>query len=286
MRKIKAVIIILGVILTHLCSPVNAQVVKPVVYVEPVTVQIGVGQSVEVAIAIRDVTDLYGMEIHLAFDPQIVEVEDAQPDMDGVQISPGTFLEPGLLLFNEVDNSLGTINFVMSQRNPAEAKSGTGNLLVIRFRGKVSGNSSLDLTQVLLADRNGMALDPDLENGMLQVTTQQPSGPTATALPKGDSSSAILIPTLAPTVEGQPTMVPSQVASTPTPTSNQTNPVASSPTEMQKTGDGQVATTESGRVNEPETTTGTLFTRFGWIIAILIAIIVTLIVLTRKHNIE
>jgi len=283
MRKIIAAMIILGVILTYLCLPVNAQEVKPVVYFEPETMQIGVGQSAEVAIAVRDVTDLYGMEIHLAFDPQIVEVEDAQPDMDGVQISLGTFLEPGLLLFNEVDNSLGTVNFVMSQRNPAEAKSGTGNLLVIRFRGKVSGDSRLDLTQVLLADRNGMALDPDLENGMLQVTTQQPTGPTSTALPKGDSSSAILIPTLAPTVEG---MVPSQVESTHVPNSTQTNPPALSPTEIQKTSDGQVATTESGQVTEPEMTTGTLFTRFGWIIAILIAILVTLIVLTRKHKIE
>lgn len=97
------------------------------------------GETVTVDIKIKNVSDLYGAEVHLAFDPALLKVVDADPIMDGVQIAPSTdffpfapgqyFIEPEtgkkyyhayspdtggyFVAQSEADNTAGTINYVI-----------------------------------------------------------------------------------------------------------------------------------------------------------------------------
>ena len=52
-----------------------------------------------------NVTDMYGAEFQLKYDPAMLAVQDAEPEKDGLQIAPGTLLPPnkGFIVANKVD---------------------------------------------------------------------------------------------------------------------------------------------------------------------------------------
>ncbi|MGI6741018.1 MAG: cohesin domain-containing protein [Brevefilum sp.] len=89
----------------------------------------------EVPVEIRGVNELYAADIEIRFDPNVIQIEDANPDVDGIQPALGTFLDAGLVLYNRVDNQEGLVQFVMTQANPSEPKSGDGILLVLYVVG-------------------------------------------------------------------------------------------------------------------------------------------------------
>ncbi len=98
---------------------------------------------IEAPIMAQDVSNLYAVDLELVFDADVLQAEDADPNQTGVQIGLGNFLDPGLLLQNEVDNQRGVIRFVMSQVHPSQEKSGSGILFVIYFKGIREGQSPL-----------------------------------------------------------------------------------------------------------------------------------------------
>jgi hypothetical protein len=81
-----------------------------VVRLEPLPGQEGAG-AIAVAIHIENATRLYGAEVHLAFDPARLEVQDADPDTEGVQIQAGDFPSPDFVVQNQADNVKGTIDY-------------------------------------------------------------------------------------------------------------------------------------------------------------------------------
>ena len=157
------------------------------------------GQIIEMPVEVRNVADLYAIDIELHFDPAILQVEDADPNTAGVQVALGTFLDAGLILYNTVDNAAGKIHVVMTQTNPSEGKTGDGVALVIYLRGAGVGTSDLTVT--------GEAIAVEPQNASVQVI-EGAAPQEATAIPVQDPGDAVLIPT------SQPTSTPS-IASTP-----------------------------------------------------------------------
>ena len=68
---------------------------------------------------------LIRLDLALTFDPNVVEVVDADPNQAGVQAALGTFLDSGFVVLNAADNVTGTLRFAMTQLNPSQPKSGT-----------------------------------------------------------------------------------------------------------------------------------------------------------------
>ena len=64
------------------------------VTLDPLDSEVIVGATTTVDILIENVTDLYSADVYLTFESDLLEVVDADPDTDGVQIEPGTFLDP------------------------------------------------------------------------------------------------------------------------------------------------------------------------------------------------
>jgi hypothetical protein len=153
---------------------------------------------VEVPIEIRDVEGLYAIDIQIAFDPAVVQVEDANPSQSGVQPALGTFLDAGLTLFNEVDNETGLIRFVMTQANPSEAKSGDGVVLVLYLTGVRAGESDLEVTFLELSTRAGEAIEVEPVSGIVTVSADAVAGDAA-SIPVQDSAGLVPIPTVIPT---------------------------------------------------------------------------------------
>jgi hypothetical protein len=147
-------------------------------------------ETVDVEIWINDVTDLYGADVRLSFDPNVVEVVDADPNTAGVQIADGDLLGNIFTAKNEVDNSAGTIFYAVTQLNPQPPANGSGLLAVISFRAKSVGASDLDFTYTKLANRDGEELPATSSNG--DITTYAPSGVTDVSISMPDATTARL----------------------------------------------------------------------------------------------
>lgn len=122
-------------------------------------------------VQVADVSNLYGVQFHLTFDPNIVQVVDADSSKPGTQIAIGPLFsgKDYFVAQNQVDNTTGVIVFAITLRAPATSIVGSGTLAAVTWQGKGPGQSALTLTQTGLADPNGGAICHRVENGNVQV---------------------------------------------------------------------------------------------------------------------
>jgi hypothetical protein len=140
--------------------------------------------TVTVAIHIENATRLYGAEVHLAFDPTQLEVQDADLDTEGVQIQAGDFPSPDFVVQNRADNAGGTIDYAATQLAPREAVDGSGILATVTVKGKDKGRSSLTFVGAKLADPDGQEIPSQSVDGQVEIA--------ATAAPGGMNSSLLI----------------------------------------------------------------------------------------------
>lgn len=206
-QKISSVITF--VLLAALCAaaPVLAQEGAQVgVFAD---LEIPLETRVEVPVEVRGVVDLYALDLTIRFDPEILQVEDADPNQAGVQPGLATFLDAGMTLFNSVDNETGTVRFVMSQINPSEPRSGDGILLVLYFVGKQAGTSELTVEKIEFSTRFGEAIAVSGVDAEIVVSAGAPEV-VSTPIPVQDQGQIIVIETLMPTAV--PTATPAATA--------------------------------------------------------------------------
>lgn len=173
---------VLLAVLTLLPAPTSAQA-PVIVRVAPATLNLTVNAVSDLAVEVVDVEGLYGFDVQLSFDPAVVEVVDADPNRPGVQVSLGRMLDPGMSVRDSADNVAGTIHYAMTQLNPSEAKSGTGNLIVIKLRAKAAGSTDLVISSVDLARRDATEIPSAAQSGVVVVTTGAATQPTNTPIP-------------------------------------------------------------------------------------------------------
>ncbi|HLF25997.1 MAG TPA: DNRLRE domain-containing protein [Anaerolineae bacterium] len=128
--------------------------------------------SAKVDIVIEDVSNLYGVDVRLTFDPKRLAVQDANPGQAGVQIELGSLLTSGTeyVLFNVVDNVAGTIKLVITQLNPTPAVTGNGVLARVTFKLKGrSGVSPLHFTRTDLASRDALLIPVTARDGAIVI---------------------------------------------------------------------------------------------------------------------
>jgi surface antigen len=112
----------------------------------PETQPITVGNEVKAAIEVAEVSDLYGFQLDLTYDPLILEY---------VSWESGAFL--GADYWVSPDTSTpGTIeNAAAVRTTPGVTVSGTGTLVTVTFRAISAGGSRIGLENVKLADNEG-----------------------------------------------------------------------------------------------------------------------------------
>jgi hypothetical protein len=134
-----------------------------------VTEDVQIGQTGIVEIRLDNIADLYGLHIRVTFDPDHVQVEDANPEEAGVQIVPGEFPPADFVAAHRVDNEHGVIEYAVTQTAPREPVAGSGVVAAIHFRGVELGATSLVVEQALLSDKDGQAIAVSTTDGEIEV---------------------------------------------------------------------------------------------------------------------
>jgi LysM repeat protein len=127
------------------------------------------------------VAGLHSVEVQITFEPRYVQIEDADPDAEGVQIGAGVLPMPVRVVQNETDNGAGRIVYHVAQ-GPGSPVSGSGMVASFMARGVAEGGSPLRFSVVNLRDAEGQPLPaPEQVDGMVIVGAgvAEP-GPTAT----------------------------------------------------------------------------------------------------------
>lgn len=120
------------------------------VYLQPVLLQDE--RQMLVNLMVADVVDLYGVDVQLRYDPSQLQVDDANPRLEGIQIAPGPLLaaDERFVVTNRVDVAAGLITFVATLLNPAPPVSGQGVLATIAFRVLGNGPYSVEIVRAQL----------------------------------------------------------------------------------------------------------------------------------------
>lgn len=236
------------------------------------------GSRVEVPVQIEDVQDLYGIDIEIKFDPEVIRIDDADPETEGTQPALGTFLDAGLTLFNTVDNDAGVIRFVMSQMNPSEPKSGEGNILVLYVQGLAEGESALEITILELSTRAGEAIAAEPVDGEV-IVSEAAASKESTSIPVQEPASMVNVPTSQPTEKPENTPAPTKTS---TSLESTTQAEASNTTtltthaasqengaEPQPTNETNESVTEESTPNNPVSFT---LVRYWWVVALVVVI--------------
>ncbi len=167
------VVSLLVILLFSLAAPALAQE-RAQVYILPPTEALVTGQPVTVDVIAEGVSNLYGAEIHVRFDPTMVRLEDADSQQDGIQITPGSLLAPdqGFVVANTSDNAAGTAVFAITLVNPAPPVDGGGVVARLTFVPLQPGALRLELENVKLVTRDLQTLDVSLNGLEMQVDGQ------------------------------------------------------------------------------------------------------------------
>lgn len=100
-----------------------------------------------VDIVAEGVTEMYGAEFQVRYDPAIVSVQDTDTEHEGIQIEPGLLLpvSQGFVVANKVDEVEGLITFAATLLNPAPPVSGNGSLARVVFNVRQDTPSTISV---------------------------------------------------------------------------------------------------------------------------------------------
>lgn len=169
-----------------------------VVSVQPAALRLGINERSSLVITINRARDLFAYDLQLSFDPNVIQLLDADPDAPGTQVQPAGLLDAGsgFTIVNKVDNKTGLLSYAMTLLAPADPVSGDGSLVELQVRPVSLGQSPLSLS-VILASNDGLELPVETFDGTITVTdnmsTREPA-PNATA-----TSATNPVPTQLPT---------------------------------------------------------------------------------------
>jgi len=138
-------------------------------WLDPSSLNLAPGDVKTVSIRVKNVTELAGAEVHLTYDPALLEVVDADAETDGVQIAHGDFLSPEFVVQNTADGTTGAVDYAIALMSLDNAASGDGVLARITFRGLSKGKTTIAVQGVLLADKDGQPIDVETESSQAVV---------------------------------------------------------------------------------------------------------------------
>jgi hypothetical protein len=125
---------------------------------------------------VDNVTNLYGIQFHLAYDPAVIAIVDQDPAMAGIQLAYGGFLTPDSVAQNNVNTATGMVNFAISQYAPTPPRSGSGVIARMRVRGLAQGASALAFASSQLQNVGGQSMAHGTAGGFVAVNVRTVTG--------------------------------------------------------------------------------------------------------------
>jgi len=162
-------------------SPAAASQAGTVVRIAPISEQIGVGSTTTIEIRVDNVSGLAAADVELRFNPAVLQVQDADPNREGIQIQPGNFPAPDFVAMNTADNAAGIIRYALTHLPPHAPVNGSGLMASVAFRGVNAGQADVVFNVVNLANAQGQPIPSTAQGGTIVVGAGPP--PTPTLLP-------------------------------------------------------------------------------------------------------
>jgi len=156
---------------------------------DPQSIGLKSGEQGSISLRVDDAQNMYGIEFHLTFDPNVVEVVDADASKPGVQIAPGDWLKNSFVAVNKADNAAGKIDYAVTLLNPAPPLSGSGTIATITFKGKNNGTSPLKVQKAILASRDAKEIKSEWQDGAIGVSPFGNAPGVSQTTHSGDESS-------------------------------------------------------------------------------------------------
>ena len=185
------------------------------VVVEPEAVTANLGEPFTITVRLSNVQNLYGLEVILNWNPDVLEVTNVDVRLGVETYSDGVLHEidsspPLFIAENNITQTLGQYRLVATSMNPAPSFNGSGNIVKITFNPLSLGDSILDL-ESQLSDYPPLDRDPrisfPIDHTTLDSTAtiyESTSTPTPTSQPTSPPAS----PTPSPTGTPTPTLTP------------------------------------------------------------------------------
>ncbi len=160
----------------------------PSLFWDPAALNLEVGEQAAVVIWIDGVSRLQSLLIECSFDPAIIQIEDANPYAEGIQITPGSFPPHAQVSQNRVEG--GRITYMVTVEGDGTAY-GSGLVLSITLWGVAEGTSTLRLENIAAYDPEGQPIGiTPLSDGLIAVGASAllPSTPPAVQPTAGPTS--------------------------------------------------------------------------------------------------
>ncbi len=256
---------------------------------DPSPTYISPEELIRIDLIIEDANQLFGFEVHIQFDPEVIQVVDLDPDTQGVQSAPGNMFDEnqGFLVANNTDNQTGEIVYAFTLLAPASPMNADGILISIEFQATSVGQSELNLISVILATQDGESLPFSSVNGEVYVSANQ----DATQSPIDNPISPSLSPTSydqiqepTQTIQGSSTQemqLPNTNTPTPVPTStksqkNQPTSTSTSGVTVHPVTDIPTITPSPKLISEVNQISNNIF-EIGWPLFVLFVVLFILI---------
>ncbi len=171
----------------------------PTISVEMSPVNVPTGSTVSAALKLRDVSNLYGLQVECQVDPTM---------LSGIGHTEGDIFTPSnSFIVDAGHQSDGKWSLASSLLNPAPAFNGSGTAFNLNFNVLKAGQTSVVCT-VLAVDVNGNLLPVSVLNGQFESTEGpiQPTvvPPTLTLAPVTSTPLPTLTPSIEPTLISMP----------------------------------------------------------------------------------
>lgn len=153
--------------------------------ITPQIIDAKVGDVVTVTLEVSGADNFMGGELHLLFNPNILEVVDAVEAEPGTQIIPGDYPAGCWVICNKVDNTKGKISYAAGRINRGNTSGQEGRFAQIKFRVKSTGiatklsfefaQGANRSTMLFERDNKGQVYKPALEctEAIINVPTQE-----------------------------------------------------------------------------------------------------------------
>jgi len=128
-----------------------------VLYIDPPVQPIMEGATDTVTVTLGALSNIYGIQITLDFDPSYLQVV-------GTQITPGTCPFPDFVVTNNVNNTTGTIDYAATSLSP-RPPCDSGDVAMIDFHCLVPGSSPVHFSSSLISDPDGLPITHTTQDG-------------------------------------------------------------------------------------------------------------------------
>jgi hypothetical protein len=144
------------------------------IWLDPVRLEMAPGDTGTLEIRVENIHQLAGAEVHLTFDPALLEVIDEDPLTAGGQIAHGDFLSPDFVAQNIAESGSGTMDYAIACIPVDKAVSGSGVLARISFHALSEGETLVAIRSVLLADPQGRPIETDADSSLIVISRPGP----------------------------------------------------------------------------------------------------------------